>query len=206
MLYTSKFDFVPFVALHPREMEEYLLPEIAGREYSTVLLYYTTRRVRRAPPERGEYRRLWLVRRPDEPLDDVARSGWFAKLAPRLAWQHPGGQLLRFDLYPTASVRPAESSVAPRRRGSRTSKPRLRHRLGASSSNRISSAIWVAFASLVAMRSEPAPATSVLDTVKIVALARPGSAATASTTMGVRAAGPSANARGAEESRASSGA
>lgn len=98
VLYTSKWLFVPFVALHPPGMAEYLLPEISGDEYSTILLGYTARPVRRAPPERGEYTRLWLVRRPEDRPEDIAASEWFRKLEPRLAWQHPSGQLLRFDL------------------------------------------------------------------------------------------------------------
>ena len=98
VLYTSKFDFVPMVAQHTESMEEYLLPEIAGSEYSTVLLDYTTRRVRRDVPARGEYRRLWLVRRAVDRPEDVAASDWFRTLDPTLAWQHPSGLLLRFDL------------------------------------------------------------------------------------------------------------
>ena len=98
VLYTSKWVFVPFVAQHPPGMAEYLLPEITGDEYSTILLGYTSRPVRRTPPERGEYARLWLVRRPDDRPEDIAASDWFRKLEPRLVWQHPSGQLLRFDL------------------------------------------------------------------------------------------------------------
>ena len=98
VIYTSKFDFVPMVAQHTESMEEYLLPEIAGSEYSTVLLDYTTRRVRRDVPARGEYRRLWLVRRAVDRPEDVAASDWFRTLDPTLAWQHPSGLLLRFDL------------------------------------------------------------------------------------------------------------
>lgn len=98
VLYTSKFDLVPMIAQHPQGMEEYLLPEIAGSEYSTVLLHYTLRRVRREVPARGDYRRLWLVRRAVDRPEDVAASEWFRKLDPVLAWQHPSGLLLRFDL------------------------------------------------------------------------------------------------------------
>lgn len=98
VLYTSKFDFVPMVAQHPASMEEYLLPEISGSEYSTVLLHYTTRRVRRDVPARGAYRRLWLVRRAVDRNEDVLASDWFRTLEPTLAWQHPSGLLLRFDL------------------------------------------------------------------------------------------------------------
>ena len=98
VLYTSKFDFVPIVAQHPESMEEYLLPEITGSEYSTVLLHYTSRRVRREPPARGTYERLWLVRRADDRPEDTAASDWFRALDPVLAWQHPSGLLLRFDL------------------------------------------------------------------------------------------------------------
>jgi uncharacterized membrane protein len=98
VLYTSKWNFVPIVALHPPGMEEYLLPEIKGDEYSTILLYYTSRRVRRDPPERGEYKRLWLVRRPEDVPEEIASTAWFQRLRPRLAWEHPNGQVLRFDL------------------------------------------------------------------------------------------------------------
>lgn len=98
VLYTSKFDFVPMVAQHPESMEQYLLPEIEGTEYSTILLHYTTRRVRRDVPARGEYRRLWLVRRAADRTEDVIASDWFRALDPTLAWQHPSGLLLRFDL------------------------------------------------------------------------------------------------------------
>lgn len=98
VLYTSKFDFAPMVAQHPETMEEYLLPEITGSEYSTILLSYTARRVRRDVPARGEYRRLWLVRRAVDRAEDVAASDWFTRLEPTLAWQHPSGLLLRFDL------------------------------------------------------------------------------------------------------------
>ena len=98
VLYTSKFDFVPMVAQHPASMEEYLLPEIAGSEYSTVLLHYTLRRVRRDAPARGAYHRLWLVRRAADRNEDVIASDWFRTLDPTLAWQHPSGLLLRFDL------------------------------------------------------------------------------------------------------------
>lgn len=98
VLYTSKFDFAPVVAQHPAAMEEYLLPEIAGSEYSTVLLHYTSRRVKRDVPARGEYRRLWLVRRATDRAEDAIASDWFRALDPTLAWQHPSGLLLRFDL------------------------------------------------------------------------------------------------------------
>jgi hypothetical protein len=100
VLYTSKWLFVPFVAQHPPGMAEYLLPEIAGDEYSTILLAYTARPVRRPPPARGEYRRLWLVRRPEDRPEDVAASDWFVALEPQLTWQHPSAALLRFDLPP----------------------------------------------------------------------------------------------------------
>ncbi len=49
-------------------------------------------------PARGEYRRLWLVRRAVDRPEDVAASDWFRTLDPTLAWQHPSGLLLRFDL------------------------------------------------------------------------------------------------------------
>jgi uncharacterized membrane protein len=98
VLYTSKFDFAPMVAQHPATMEEYLLPEIAGEECSTVLLHSTQRRVRRDVPQRGTDRRLWLVRRTGDVPEDIAASDWFRALEPELAWQHPSELLLRFDL------------------------------------------------------------------------------------------------------------
>ena len=98
VLYTSKYEFVPFVAAHPPTMEEYLLPELEGSEASTVLRHSTTRRVRREAPAHGTYTRLWLVRHPDQSLDDITASDWFRNLTPRLEWQHPSGRLLRFDL------------------------------------------------------------------------------------------------------------
>jgi hypothetical protein len=54
--------------------------------------------VRREPPEPGEYRRLWLVLRAEDRPEEIGASEWFQKLRPRLAWQHPSGLLLRFDL------------------------------------------------------------------------------------------------------------
>lgn len=101
VVYTSKHDFAPFVATHPPEMEEYLLFEPAGDERSTVLAHYCKRETRRAVPARGEYRRLWLVRRAADRPEDVVASDWFRALTPKLAWQHPSGLLLRFDLPPS---------------------------------------------------------------------------------------------------------
>ncbi len=98
VLYSSKHDFVSFVATHPATMEEYLLPELEGADASTVLRHYAARRVRREVPERGTYTRLWLVRPPDESAEVVTSSDWFVALAPRLEWQHPSGRVLRFAL------------------------------------------------------------------------------------------------------------
>jgi hypothetical protein len=113
VLYTSKFDFAPMVAQHPATMQEYLLPEITGSEFSTVLLDYTTRRVRRDVPARGEYRRLWLVRRTQDTPEDIAASDWFRTLDPTLTWQHPSGLLLRFDLN-EGSRDPSPHAAEPR--------------------------------------------------------------------------------------------
>jgi hypothetical protein len=98
VLYSSKHDYVPFVATHPATMEEYLLPAIEGANASTALVHYVARRVRREAPERGTYTRLWLVRPADQSSAEVTTSDWFVKLAPRLEWQHPSGRVLRFAL------------------------------------------------------------------------------------------------------------
>lgn len=98
VLYTSKQDFVPFVASHPPSMAEFLLPELEGADASTVLRHYFLRPIRRPAPERGEYARLWLVRPAEQSPEVATRSDWFVKLAPRLEWQHPSGRVLRFAL------------------------------------------------------------------------------------------------------------
>jgi hypothetical protein len=98
VLHTSKWTYAPFAAQHPPQMAEYLLPALEGEEYSAILLHYTSRPVHREPPAPGEYRRLWLVLRPEDDVESITGAEWFRALGPRLSFAHPSGLLLRFDL------------------------------------------------------------------------------------------------------------
>src|SRR5262249_1714890 len=114
---TSKWTYAPFAAQHPPQMAEYVLPALEGEEYSAILLHYTSRPVHRDVPTPGEYRRLWLVLRPEDDANAITGADWFRALGPQLSYAHPSGLLLRFDLgsragtEPVGSVPPATSLV-----------------------------------------------------------------------------------------------
>jgi uncharacterized membrane protein len=99
VLYTDKHMFVPSIALHPAEMDEYLLPELVGRNRSTVLAHYTDREVRRPPLEPGEYERLWLVKRKGESMASVLRDKWLARVSPQLIRVVPDSEIYLFRLH-----------------------------------------------------------------------------------------------------------
>ncbi len=98
VLYSDKHIFVPAIALHPPEMDEYLLPELAGRHRSSVLANYTSREVRRGPLEPGEYTRAWIVKRKEESIRAVLGDSMFARVSLRLIRRVPDTQVYLFSL------------------------------------------------------------------------------------------------------------
>lgn len=99
VLYTDKHSFVPSIALHPVEMDEYLLPELVGANRSPVLTHYTDREVRRPPLEPGDYRRLWLVKRKGEAISHLLRDKWLARVSPELIRRVPNSEIYLFRLH-----------------------------------------------------------------------------------------------------------
>jgi len=99
VLYTDKHSFVPSIALHPVEMDEYLLPELVGANRSSVLTHYTAREVRRPPLEPGDYRRLWLVKRKGEAISRLLRDKWLARVSPELIRRVPNSEIYLFRLH-----------------------------------------------------------------------------------------------------------
>ncbi|MFT5443214.1 MAG: mannosyltransferase [Myxococcota bacterium] len=98
VVYTDKHVFVPSIALHPPEMDEFMLPELKGRHRSSVLEHYTAREVRRPPLVMGDYRRLWLVKHPRENLRDILLDPWFAGVGLRLIRRVPRSEVYLFAL------------------------------------------------------------------------------------------------------------
>ena len=98
VVYTDKHIFVPAIARHPAEWNEFLLPELSGHQRSAVLANYTSREVRRPALEPGEYSRLWVVKRKAEAIDRVLRDPMFAYVSLRLIRRVPETEVYLFAL------------------------------------------------------------------------------------------------------------
>ncbi len=96
VLYTDKYIFVPAIALHPPEWEEYLMPPLEGRNVSGVLQHYTSRTVRRSPLKPGDYARIFIVKREGEPMDRVLRDPILAGIALRPVRRFPDSEVYLF--------------------------------------------------------------------------------------------------------------
>ena len=96
VLYTDKYIFVPSIALHPPEMHEYLMPPLEGRNVSSVLQHYTSRTVRREALRAADFDRVWVVKRPGEPIEQVLRDPMVAGLRLRLLRRVPDTEVYLF--------------------------------------------------------------------------------------------------------------
>ncbi len=103
VLYTDKYIFVPAIALHPTAMHEYLMPPLEGRNVSTVLRHYTARTVRREPLRPGELERVWIVKRPNEPLEHVLRDPMLRGVKLRLIRRIPDTEIYLFAPRPAGA-------------------------------------------------------------------------------------------------------